>query len=62
MFIPQSAFGANDRIAYGLIGSGGRGQYLNKMFQKLGAQCVALCDVYEPNLKNALKEAPEAKT
>jgi predicted dehydrogenase len=63
MFIPQSAFGANDRIAYGLIGAGGRGQYLNKMFQKLGAQCVALCDVYEPNLRNAKKDSPaDAKT
>lgn len=58
MFIPQSAFGANDRIAYGLIGSGGRGQYLNKMFQKLGAQCVALCDVYDVHLKAAKKDSP----
>jgi predicted dehydrogenase len=63
MFIPQSAFGANDRIAYGLIGAGGRGQYLNKMFQKLGAQCVALCDVYEPNLRAAKKDSPaDART
>ena len=58
MFIPQSAFGANDRIAYGLIGAGGRGQYLNKMFQKLGAQCVALCDVYDANLRSAQKDSP----
>ena len=44
------AFGANDRISYGLIGSGGRGRYVSKIFQDLGAQCVAVSDVYEPNL------------
>jgi hypothetical protein len=50
LFIPRSAWGANDRLSYGLIGSGGRGRYLNTTFQKLGAQCVACCDVYEPYL------------
>jgi predicted dehydrogenase len=59
MFIPQSAFGANDRITYGLMGAGGRGRYLNREFQKLGAQCVALSEVYEPNLEMARKESPE---
>lgn len=59
MFVPQSAFGANDRVAYGLIATGGRGRYLNRNFQKLGAQCVALADVYEPNLEAAKKESPE---
>ena len=62
MFIPQRAFGANDRLAYGLIGSGGRGRYLNRNFQKLGAECVAVSDVYEPNLENGLKESPNAKS
>ena len=59
LFIPAAAFGANDRIAYGLIGTGGRGRYLNRNFQKLGAQCVALCDVYEPNLEAARKDSPD---
>lgn len=58
LFVPRSAFGANDRITYGLIGSGGRGRYLNRNFQKLGAQCVALCDVYEPHLEDARKDSP----
>jgi predicted dehydrogenase len=53
---------ANDRLTYGVIATGGRGRYLNRYFQKLGAQCVALCDVYEPNLLEALKDSPEAKT
>jgi len=26
LFVPRSAWGANDRFAYGLIGSGGRGR------------------------------------
>jgi hypothetical protein len=28
----RGALGANDRLAYGLIGSGGRGRYLSKAF------------------------------
>jgi predicted dehydrogenase len=63
MFVPRSAWGANDRLAYGTIGTGSRGRYLNSTFQKLGAQCVALCDVYEPHLAQARKDSPQdAKT
>lgn len=62
LFIPRSAWGANDRITYGLIATGGRGRSLNRTFQKLGGQCAVLCDVYEPHLALALKEAPAAKT
>lgn len=61
LFITRSAWGANDRVTYGVIATGGRGRYLNKKFMQLGAQCVALCDVYEPNLEEAKKDAPEAK-
>jgi predicted dehydrogenase len=61
LFVPRSAFGANDRVAYGLIGSGGRGRYLQGNFQKLGAECVAIAEVYEPNLNAALKATPDAK-
>jgi len=62
LFVPRSAWGANDRLAYGLIGSGGRGRYLQGNFQKLGAECVAIAEVYEPNLQNALKTTPDAKS
>lgn len=58
LFIPAAAFGANDRLTYGVIATGGRGRYLNRMFQKQGHQCVALCDVYEPYLELAKKESP----
>jgi len=62
LFVPRSAWGANDRLAYGLIGAGGRGRYLNQNFQKLGAECVAVAEVYAPNTQEALKESPKAKT
>jgi predicted dehydrogenase len=62
MFVPSSAFGANDKLTFGLIGAGGRGRYLTRNFQKLGAQCVAMAEVYEPNMQEAVKEFPDAKT
>jgi predicted dehydrogenase len=61
-FVPRRAWGANDRITYGVIATGGRGRYLNRKFQELGAQCVALCDVYEPHLELAKQDSPQAKT
>src|ERR1043165_4547284 len=61
LFVPRSAWGANDRLAYGLIGSGGRGRYLQGNFQKLGAECVAIAEVYDRNLNMALKTTPHAK-
>jgi len=62
LFVPRSAWGANDRVAYGLIGAGGRGRYLNGNFKKLGAECVAIAEVYEPHLQDALTAAPDAKS
>ncbi len=61
LLVPRRAWGANDRLAYGLIGAGGRGRYLAQNFRKLGAECVAIAEVYEPYLKEGLTEAPGAK-
>ncbi|MEP7363211.1 MAG: Gfo/Idh/MocA family oxidoreductase [Acidobacteriota bacterium] len=61
LFVPASAFGANDRINYAIIATGGRGRYLMGKFKALGAECTAMCDVYEPNLDAAAKIAPDAK-
>src|ERR1044072_6702233 len=61
MFVPRSAWGANDRLAFGLVGAGGRGRYLATNFQKLGAECVAIGEVYDLNTEAALKVAPNAK-
>jgi predicted dehydrogenase len=58
LFIPRHVWGANDHLTYGVIGTGGRGRYLMDKFQKAGAQCVALCDVYEPFLAEAKKTLP----
>ncbi len=48
---------ASDRIRIGTIGSGGRGTYLTAEFKEVGAQMVAVCDVYEPNLQRGLQAA-----
>jgi predicted dehydrogenase len=55
--------GANDRIRIGLIGTGGRCQYLGTAVKKLpGTEMVATCDVYEPRrLEAAEKMGPGAK-
>jgi predicted dehydrogenase len=45
-----------------LIGAGGRGRYLNQNFQKLGAECVAVAEVYDQNTAQLLKDSPNAKT
>ena len=45
----QGVWHESEKLPFGRGGSGGR--YLNSVFQKLGAQCVALCDGYEPNLE-----------
>jgi hypothetical protein len=50
LFIPSAVRGANDRPAFGITGVGNRGRWLHQTFQKLGAQCVAVRDVYEPTL------------
>ncbi len=53
---------ANSKPTYGLIASGGRGRYLSSSFNKLGAQCVAVCDIREDCIQKALEVNPGAKT
>jgi predicted dehydrogenase len=57
LFSSAAVMGANERIRVGVIGSGGRGQYLSANFKELGAEMAAVCDVYEPNLEAGLKAA-----
>src|SRR5260370_36470186 len=48
----QTVRAANDQVQYGFIGTGSRGQYLIKHINETDrGRCVAVCDVYEPNLK-----------
>jgi predicted dehydrogenase len=43
-------------LIVGLIGSGGRGRYLAKIFLRdTSVRIVAICDVYEPNLEAGLQ-------
>ena len=52
----SDAPGANDRIRVGLIGCGGRGRRLLKLFLKAdGVSCAALCDVDDGHTGKALR-------
>jgi len=50
----QKVKAANEQVQFGMIGTGSRGDYLLKHLRGLdNGRCVALCDVFEPNLKKA---------
>ncbi len=62
--------GANDRIRFGLIGSGGQGRAnLNKMIRIENVECVAICDVDDAQtakgtalVESASSRSPELTT
>ncbi len=57
---PGRVLGANDRILAGFIGTGRQGQDNMKAFLKQqNVEVVAVCDVYEPNLKKGAAIAGE---
>lgn len=57
----QAQTAPSDQIALGVIGSGGRGTFVMSVFQKnTSVRVNAICDVYEPNLENALSVAAKA--
>ena len=48
----------SNQLTVGVIGSGGRGRYLEKVFQQdASVRITAVCDVYEPNLEAGLSAA-----
>lgn len=54
--------GANDRVQLGLIGAGGRGQFVMSRFQLTGQVDVrAICDVYGKRIDEALTKAAGAQ-
>ena len=54
--------GANDRIQVGVIGCGGRGQYVMSVFQRVpGVTIGAVCDVWGDRVDETLKRAPGAR-
>jgi predicted dehydrogenase len=51
----NKVLGANDRLRLGVIGTGNRGGDVMAKFQQTpGVEVVALCDVYDKHLNNAL--------
>ena len=54
----QKVRAANDQVVYGMIGTGSRGQYLLNHLNNIdNGRCVAVCDIYEPNLQKGIKAA-----
>jgi predicted dehydrogenase len=48
-----------DPVRYAVIGAGDRGTFLLKRLAGVAnGRCIAVCDTYAPNLKNALQFAP----
>jgi predicted dehydrogenase len=61
--LTRTALGANDRVRAGVIGTGRQGLSNLKAFKSHGVEIVAVCDVYEPNLKKGAEAAgPGVKT
>lgn len=53
-----NVLGSNDRIAIGQIGLGARGYYeLSLCLKNPGVEVAAVCDVYEPLVRHAVKKA-----
>ena len=51
-----------DEISLGVIGAGSRGTFVMGVFQKnAGVRVAGVCDVYEPNLENALSAAAKGQ-
>jgi predicted dehydrogenase len=63
-FVPRTAWGANERVAIGCIGIGGRGASDVASVTEAGGQIVALCDVDDNRRKrgqDATETFPQAK-
>ena len=57
----NKVLGANDRVLLGVIGPGGRGQsVLEKFLKNSDVEVVALCEIYDENLKKAQTLLPKA--
>ncbi|MFV0586609.1 Gfo/Idh/MocA family oxidoreductase, partial [Bacteroides reticulotermitis] len=53
---------SNEKCRLAIIGPGSRGQFLMSfLVQNPKVEIVALCDIYQPSIDDALKLAPKAK-
>ncbi len=57
VFGRPGVLGANEKPNMGIIGSGGRGRNVLRKHKLFGADFSAVCDIYQPNLYEGLKEA-----
>jgi predicted dehydrogenase len=60
---PQTAFGsqANSAVSFGIVGTGGRGQYVGTIFVKdPRARLTAICDVFPDRIDQAKTSIPGA--
>ncbi len=56
----QKVRAANNVVNYAVIGTGGRGTYLLRHFNGLdGGRCVAVCDIVQEQLDNAIKTSKD---
>ena len=54
----QTVKAANDQVQFGFIGTGSRGQYLLQHINQTDrGRCVAVCDIFETNLKKGAEIA-----
>ncbi len=54
----QKVKAAGNQVAYGVIGTGSRGTYLLEHLRNVDSgRCVAVCDIFEPNLKKGITAA-----
>src|SRR5690606_13307446 len=62
-FLPASAFGANDRIRVGIVGTGSRGGTLmgwtHRLQQSHNVQITAVCDLWEKRRQQAAVRVAE---
>jgi len=57
--LTRKALGANDRVRVGVIGTGRQGLSNLEAFLRHGAEVVAVCDVFAPNLEKGKAAAGE---
>ena len=58
----KSVHAANNQINYGIIGTGGRGQYLLGLLKSVdNGNCVAICDIDDANLKRDCSPSAAAR-
>ncbi len=54
----QKVKAAGNQVSYGVIGTGSRGTYLLEHLRNVDSgRCVAVCDIFEPNLKKGITAA-----